>query len=225
MEFWTRSGHVIPGLSHLKEELRYYPSFDGELVIPNMDFFEMNGLIRSFNETPTCMFYVFDMPLAKVSTQTRLAKYMEIFTEKPCPHVHPLKYHIIADRDTVDLFYQRVLNAGHEGVVYKHLRSPYRDGKHWPIQKRVPVQSCECPIVNVVEGKKSFTGMLGAFMVQYEDTIVKIGTGKGMTHDFRRRVWANPEKYIGQDMKVEYKSITPSGSLQSPKYAGIRWDL
>jgi len=223
--FLTRSGKIIQGLTVLQQELKYFPSFDGELVIPNIPFFEMNGLIRSHNETPDCMFYVFDQPLQYVSTKIRLKSYTELLDRAALPHVHPLKRFLLNDQEDVDTFYTKVLIAGHEGVVYKSLYSKYYNGKRWYVQKRVPEDSTECPIIGFVEGKKAFIGMLGAFLVDYNGIPVKVGGGIGLTHDFRKTVWDTKDKYMGQMMKVSYKSVTPKGSLQSPKYIGMRWDI
>lgn len=227
LKFYTRSGKVITGVSHLIKECMEagYPSFDGELVVPGVDFFTANGMIRSHNETPTCMFYVFDYPNPLCATRTRLAEYTRLIDTTRTPHVHPLKYHILHTHAAIDAFYKTVLKAKHEGIVLKHIESKYYNGKKYFVQKRVPSLSTECEIIDVIEGKKSFTGMMGAFLVDFNGVAIKVGMGPGVDHAYRRKVWAGKGSYIGETLKVEYKSVTPQGSMQSPKIMGVRWDI
>lgn len=226
-KFYTRRGNVIRGLSMLEAGLKYRltPSFDGELVIPDMDFFEMNGLIRSHNETPTCVYHIFDMPREQRPLCKRLqdAAFLVSYTDQRLVKFVP--YTVLHTFAAVDEFYKEITTRGGEGVVYKQVASMYRDGKNWDIQKRVPEFDTECKIIRLIEGTKSFTGMLGAFVVDYKGHLVKVGMGKGMDHAFRRSVWHNQDEYLGRMLKVSYKSVTAKGSLQSPKYICVRWDI
>lgn len=223
--FFTRSNERIRGLSKLVSEVQGQDSFDCELVIPGIDFFTMNGLIRSFNETPACVAYVFDLPLPRVTTGVRLSEYTKRFTNPQLPHVVPLKYHCLKNRAEVDTFYDKVLKAGHEGIVIKTISANYYDGKKYFVQKRVPMFTTECVILDIIEGRKGFVGMMGAFLVAFNDTTLKVGMGQGVDFLYREHVWENKEKFIGKTLKVGYKSITPQGSLQSPKILGVRWDI
>lgn len=223
-EVYTRSGNIIQGLAKLKNELYTFPDYDGELVIPNMDFFTMNGLIRSSKETPNCVLYVFDQP-GEGQTSARLAKYIEKLTTENRDHIHPLKYFLCRDLHEADAFYKRVLYAGYEGVVYKYMHSDYYNDKRWTVQKRTPEFTTECKIIGFAEGKNRLIGTLGAFLVNYKGISVRVGMGKNMDDMFRINVWDNQDKYLGQMLKVSYKSLTKKGSLRSPKYVAVRWDI
>jgi len=224
--FYTRSGHVVNGLSVLEAEMQGLPDLDGELVVPGIEFFTMNGLIRNHSEVPACMFYVFDYPLAACADE-RFYEYTTIINsdQERLKHVKALKYHRCVDEQEATAFYNKVINAGYEGVVYKTIRAFYYDGKKWAVQKRVGQGSTECVITGFEEGKGMFVGKLGAFIVEYNGYPVKVGGGPGVTHEYREHVWANRDSFIGAKMKVSYKSITPNGSLQSPKFLGVRWDV
>lgn len=223
-KIFTRAGNEVNGLTKLKSQLVGLPSFDGELVIPDMEFFEMNGLLRREDEKDTCMFYVFDMPMEGVNTENRLKEYHGILGDM-YPNIHPLKYFEIANSVSANTFFITACKAGHEGVVYKNPRSIYYDGKRWDVQKRVQEYSTEAEVIRLEEGKGKMEGMLGAFICNYNGVEVNVGTGQGMTYDFRTEIWHNPNKYLGRKLKVSYKSVTPDGSLQSPKFQGIRWDI
>jgi len=224
-KFFTRSNNAIQGLEVLENEMRHMPDMDGELLIPSMPFFESSGLIRSFNSTPDCKYYVFDMPMSSVTTCHRIMHYTDILTDANLTHVEALPAQVLKNQQDIDEYFENVLSLGEEGVVYKNADACYYNGKKYFCMKRVPAKTVECKIIGFQEGTKSFTNMLGAFLVNYKGHEVKVGNGPEMTHAFRMEVWNDPDKYIGRMLTVEYKSKTTKGSLRSPKYKGIRWDI
>ena len=224
--FFTRSGNIISGLKHLQAELYMLDiPLDGELVIPGLDFFTMNGLIRSFKETPDCKYYVFDAP-SNLPYADRVDVYQKLYDpERLHPLVVPMKIHVLEHQiDTVQ-FYKKVIAAGHEGAVYKDPRSFYTHGKHWHNMKDVPTKTCECLVLSAYEGLGKLKGMLGGFVVDFNGIKVKVGGGPGITEDARARVWLERDSFIGKSLKCQYKRLTPSGSMRSPQMLGIRWDI
>lgn len=224
--FYTRDGNRIKGLSVLEAELSEIEGcdLDGELVIPDLDFFTMNGKIRSGEETPDCMYYVFDtVPHGKAyDYELRVYSYMSL---TQTTHVHPVKIHVIRSLEEADAFYEKVLARGYEGVVYKSPAAFYTDGKHDHAVKRVPIKSCECTVLSAYEGKGKLSGMLGGFVVDFQGVPVKVGGGPGIDYAKRKEMWENQHRYIGKLMKCTYKSLTPGGSMRSPQMLGLRWDI
>lgn len=222
---YTRSGNIIKGLSVIEAELsdRVFLPLDGELVIPGLDFFTMNGKIRSSEETPDCMFYVFDVCVTPDEYEKRVRIYQSLVSPD-MPHVQMMKTHLINNEREADAFYEKVIKAGFEGVVYKQLDAAYADGKHWHAVKRVPLKSVECKIVSAYEGKGKLAGMLGGFVVEFNNQLVKVGGGPGVDYAKRKEMWENKDKYIGEQLKCVYKSLTPNGSMRSPQMLGVRWD-
>ena len=127
--FFTRSGNQFFGLTNLLEETSLISQpLDGELVIPGLDFFTMNGLLRRKDEKPNCRFYVFDAPSSLVYVK-RQVDYRELHEAGLLgPHVIPMKAHVIKNEEEADRFYNRALEYGHEGVVYKQITATYKDG-------------------------------------------------------------------------------------------------
>jgi len=223
--FYTRAGNRVQGLEVLISELKGYPDFDGELLIPGLPFFESSGLLRSFKSTPDCKFYVFDMPVPEDTFITRLQDYHELLNDSNLPHIRPISGKFCDSEAIIEEFYWQTLELGAEGIVSKAPYTKYYDGKKWAVQKRVPAKNAECRITGFVEGGKSFEGMLGSFLVDFNGVEVKVGNGSGMTHELRQKVWDNPDKYLGQSLKLEYKGLTARGSMRSPKFLDIRWDI
>lgn len=224
-KFFTRSGNEIRGLSVLESEMASIQCpLDGELVIPGMDFFKMNGLIRSFKETPDCRFYIFDAPHCTETFEDRLAVYQGMNVLHKTKIVL-MKAHLIENDYDAHMFYDKVLKAGHEGVVYKHPKAQYQRGKHWTYLKRVPIKTVECTILSAYEGKGKLEGMLGGFIVDFNGTSVKVGGGPGMDYATRTLYWKEQDNLIGQPMKCQYKKVTEKGSMRSPQMLGVRWDI
>ena len=224
-KFFTRSGNMIQGLTILESEMAEfkYP-YDGELVIPGMDFFKMNGLIRSFNETPDCRFYIFDAPHYTETFVDRMKMYqgMNIVHKTK---VVLMRTHLLQNELEADSFYYKVLDAKHEGVVYKQPTARYQRGKHWTYLKRVPIKTVECAILSAYEGQGKLAGMLGGFIVDFKGLPVKVGGGPGVDYNMRAMYWKERENLIGQPMKCQYKKVTAKGSMRSPQMLGIRWDI
>ena len=222
-EFFTRAGNKVRGLTVLEKELEeFYQPLDGELIIPGLDFFTMNGLLRSFKEKPTCMFYVFDAPNINIPYDQRHEYY---FDNLQAEHVRPMQAHYLASEDDADMFYDKVTKAGHEGVVYKSPDGMYRDGKHWENMKRTPTKTVECEILSAYEGLGKLQGMLGGFVVDFNGVEVKVGGGPGLDFVMRQIMWNDRDKAIGCMMKCSYKKTTPNGSMRSPQMLGLRWDI
>jgi len=223
-QFYTRNGNVIHGLDHLVDELYDVSDRDGELVIPNMDFFEMNGLLRRMDFKPECEYWIFDAP-TNGTHQERIDLLQQAHPYDAESKIRVVGYTIVGNEAEADQFYTSIISKAYEGVVYKYALGRYHDGKQYDVHKRVPLKTIECKIIGFVEGKGQFVGSLGAFLVEFRGKPVKVGGGPGVTHEFRYQVWHNRDKYMGQMLKVGFKSYTAKGSLQSPKYLGIRWDI
>ena len=85
--------------------------------------------------------------------------------------------------------------------------------------------SMDLPIVDVVEGTGKYHGMLGAFVLQYKDGTVNVGSG--FNDEQRKELWEKRRELINRVVEVKYKEITKdknSGieSLQFPIFIQIR---
>lgn len=74
------------------------------------------------------------------------------------------------------------------------------------------------------------TEFLGSFIClgisgEFKDVIFKVGTGIGMTDEFRKEVWMNQDKYFGKQFTYQYQKI---GSKNKPRiltFKGWRLDI
>ena len=85
----------------------------------------------------------------------------------------------------------------------------------------------DLPIVRVEAGTGRLDGTLGAFVLQYENNEVKVGSG--FTDEQRTEYWANRDALIDTLCEVKYKEIssdkkTGLKSLQFPVFVCLRDD-
>lgn len=85
----------------------------------------------------------------------------------------------------------------------------------------------DLPIIRVEAGTGRLDGTLGAFVLQYENNEVKVGSG--FTDEQRTEYWANRDALVGTLCEVKYKEVssdkkTGLKSLQFPVFVRLRDD-
>ena len=123
--------------------------------------------------------------------------------------------------------YEKVINEGEEGLVIDLADSSYIRAKGTTMFKMKPEVSGDFKVVDVVEGKGKDAGRLGAFIIEYKDNLVHVGSG--LTDTIREEVWANPSKYIGKLIEVVYfgetrDEKTEKLSIRLPRFKRFRHD-
>ena len=68
--------------------------------------------------------------------------------------------------------------------------------------------------------------MLGAFICEYKEGVVKVGSG--LTDDLRKEIWNNRNKYINSIIEITYfeatQDATGKESLRFPVFRDFRPD-
>jgi bifunctional non-homologous end joining protein LigD len=145
--------------------------------------------------------------------------------------------------------YQRAQSEGWEGLLVKHARSPYRDGRRSPEWRKMKLQKQDEFVVGgwtEPKGARSYFGSL--ILGRYDDTgrLVHVGdVGTGFTGTELIRVWKLLEalqsptspfhqlpKTLGRPhwvkpklvAQVRYTEVTDDGRLRHPAYLGLRDD-
>ena len=123
--------------------------------------------------------------------------------------------------------YEKVINEGEEGLVIDIADASYVRAKGTSMFKMKPEVSGDFKVVDVIEGKGKDAGRLGAFVIEYKDNTVHVGSG--LTDSIREEVWANPDKYIGKLIEVVYLCETKDEktgltSIRLPRFKRFRFD-
>lgn len=136
----------------------------------------------------------------------------------------------------------KVLNKGYEGVILRTPESPYKCGRstwkeRWLLKLKVFLDS-EAEVIGLEEqysntneleenelglskrsGKKAGkvpAGVLGKFIARDIRTGIefKCGTGQGLTHKLRKKIWEDKSTYMGKIFKYKYQ---PHGVKELPR--------
>ena len=123
--------------------------------------------------------------------------------------------------------YEKVINEGEEGLVIDIADASYVRAKGTSMFKMKPEVSGDFKVVDVIEGKGKDAGRLGAFIIEYKDNLVHVGSG--LTDAIREEVWANSDKYIGKLIEVVYFGETKDektglASIRLPRFKRFRHD-
>lgn len=119
----------------------------------------------------------------------------------------------------VDGLFNEVVSDGGEGLVLKRLDAKYQFKRSWAWQKYKPVTDVDLRVIGLEEGEGKYAGMLGAIVVSYNGRRVKVGTG--FDDAMRAEVWNNKSAYLGAVVEIQYREVTPEGSLAHTNF--VRW--
>lgn len=245
----ARSGLAYKGLEHITQELEFARTsgfvLDGELTLrdkgnlsDNEAFRVATGIINSDDRDKTRICYtVFDVipiqdfesnsPQVKYSQRRRVLDTMcRKFDKESCPvRVLPVLYHGM-DLSKIDSLLEQMVAEDKEGLML-NLDVPYRRTRHKGILKIKRFYTMDLPIIRCEEGTGRLAGTLGAFVLQYKENEVKVGSG--FTDEQRVEFWQSREDIVGILCEVKYKEIskdkkTGLESLQFPVFVKIRND-
>lgn len=228
-DFFTRNGHKILGLDHLKEQIDpAIPKLDGELQLPGIDFDSSSGKIRSHASEEEVKLHIIDLPVFGIP---KLERYQQsLYYGDMCgPQVTVLKNILIRNEVMCDRNFDKALAGGYEGLVLVKPNSFYEEkrSKFW--RKRKDSDTHDLPIVSFEPGKegKQYEYTLGAMIVELPSgVLVRVGQGhKGSLPNSKRdEIWANRDRWIGRTIEVLFHQPTAKGSLRHPRYVRTRDD-
>lgn len=230
-KFYSRLGNEIHGLTNLAkalaEQLPVGVTLDGELTVPGMTFNELSGKIRSFSETKTVQYNVFDyLPSDKSLNNVERINLMnstlinntELFTMgvRCVPHSY------VSGMDQVDAHYSDFISQGYEGAMLKLADGERYNGRNKDWLKMKPTFTTDVKVVDLEAGTGKYSGAVGALIVDYKGTRVKVGSG---LTDKQRKTWRlAPDLIVGKTVEVMYMEETEYGSLRHPRFKTVRGD-
>lgn len=218
VSFNTRNGNPLRSLDHLAgwfrdtSEAHGVHTFDCEAV-SGCGFFDGVGRLRSHEPALDAMLWLLDLPddCGTYSQRRRLMERFSYATVIKLVPSHPMLEPVTA--------FRTFTSQGFEGVMVKDTCSYYQQGKRsnaWLKVKELDTE--DCPIVSVHEGKGRLVGTMGHVVVQFAGRLVRVGGG--FTDAQRAEIWANRDEVIGSWLEVSFQSTTPTGSLRHPRIRG-----
>lgn len=139
---------------------------------------------------------------------------------------------ILANEETIDRImdiYEEIVEQGEEGLVIDIADASYIRSKSTSMYKLKPEVTGDFKVVDLAQGKENskFKDVLGAFIVEYKNNTVNIGSG--IPDNLREEVWNNKEFYINKLIEVVYFGETQDEktglpSMRLPRFKRLRHD-
>jgi len=128
--------------------------------------------------------------------------------------------------ETIIDFFEKQLQEGKEGIIFKISEAPFEIGHSANCIKFKNIFDFDLRVVGFEEGKRKDT--LGALVCESEDGLVKTNLS-GIDKDLKKEIWENQEKYLGKICEGEANDITKSDkndyySLMHPRFITFRDD-
>ncbi len=187
----------------------------------------------------------------------RYAQAQKIITYMDDPSLRILTHTLIGSTEEFLSYFDACLEDGYEGVVVRSLAGPYKCGRStfnqgWMLKYK-PWADAEGTIIGFEElyhnenpqeesltgltqrsshkaGKKA-AGTLGAFILQTDWGVLRVGTGVGLTQALRQEIWDRntgfPEDLkpdIGRTITFKYLKHGMQTLPRHPGYKGFRKD-
>jgi DNA ligase-1 len=242
----TRRGHPIPNRYIRKKLSGLLLSFDGELMVPDGDFNDVQHAVMTEEGEPDFIYYVFDTPNESLRYLMRL----QVLNNCELPdNTEVLETHIVKSYDEVLAYHEDCINRGAEGVIlrsklgiYKYGRSTEKEGIMVKVKR---FHDDEATVVGVTElfytnkkkpenipnyeGRKvSETGrisknQIASLQCQYKDVFFSLGTG--FTEAQREELWAMGQDLIGKRVTFKYQELSKMRRVpRFPVFKAIRKD-
>lgn len=134
---------------------------------------------------------------------------------------------IIKNKKKLLEYFNKMVKRGEEGLVVKDPEGKYEFKRSNTWIKMKVGKDVDLPIVDVVEGKKSWEKTLAAVVVEYKGNRVHCGV-KGFTRKSLKKLWKKRKELIGQTAEIVYMNECENDkgekSLYLPKFTRIRDD-
>jgi len=246
VSFWTRQGQPYEGLVDLENELKNIQEdnfvFDGEIVAMETskeDTYKNTMKLSRTKDTAKhgLKMLVFDyMPIANFKMQccpmtysARRSTLSAIFDLNRLTFftLLPMLYKG-TDTSKIIEFLNDQTDKGEEGIMINICDAPYDFKRSNNLLKVKKFLDTEVKIIGYEEGANKLAGTLGAFICEYKNNTVKVGSG--LSDEDRAYFWANKDKYLNKYITVKYfeesyDSRTNLPSLRFPIYMRVREDI
>lgn len=221
-----------------------FNGYDGELLIEGTFQDTTSGIMSEYGQ-PDFTYHVFDrwdMPDDEFHIRT-------ICLHGDRGRVVPLPQRKVCSLEELIDYETMILGQGHEGIILRTPHSKYKYGRstlrEQYLLKRKPFLDDEAIIIGFEEqlentneplwnergyqtrssaqAGKVGKDTLGKFLVEHPTFgQFYVGSGQGLTHELRQKIWDTPHAYIGRLIKFKYLPIGVKDKPRSPIFLGFR---
>ncbi|KZN42592.1 DNA ligase [Pseudoalteromonas luteoviolacea] len=218
----TRKGNIIHAPHWFTAAL---PNrwLDGELWAGYNNFAFVSSLIRrkvpNHENWQQVEYLIFDAPDLSQPFEMRYQTYKTLIESLPSMHIKVIEQHHFESKSELDLFYQKVLARGGEGVILHDKAAKHQSGRTAHVLKYKPKFDAEAVVIAHLPGKGKYKGMMGALKVRMSSGVeFNIGTGFS---DAQRK---SPPP-IGSTVTFQYQGKTKYGKPRFASFLRMRDQL
>lgn len=243
-ELRSRNGKEIDVLGNLEQEFIRLANgqnlvFDGELLINDkgviLDRQTGNGILnkavkgtikideaRKVHATiwDVIAYEDFKRGSGNTTYQTRFA----LIENMSLPNkIHLVESKVVASLEEAQKIFEGYLLQGQEGIILKDMSGKWEDKRVKTQLKFKAELECDLKIVDIQPGTGKYEGMVGAYICESEDGIVKVDVGSGLSDEDRKNF-----DVVGKIVAVVYnariKNRQGEESLFLPRAVEVRED-
>lgn len=243
-EFRSRNGKEILLLGNLEQEFIAMANgqnlvFDGELLVSDkgviLDRQTGNGILNKavkgtisdleahkVNATvwDVIDYETFKVGRGKLNYQTRFALLENMSMPRK---VRLVESKVVASIEEAQKIFEEYLAQGQEGIILKDMSGVWEDKRVKTQVKFKAELDCDLRIVAIQPGTGKYEGMVGAYICESEDGIIKVDVGSGLSDEDRKNF-----DVVGKIIAVVYnariKNKQGEESLFLPRVVEIRED-
>lgn len=243
-EFRSRNGKQIQLLGYLEEEFIKLAAgqnlvFDGELLVNDkgiiLDRQTGNGILNkavkgtiSIDEArkvhatiwDVINYDTFKIGEGKLVYQTRFSMLESMSLPAK---IHLVESKVVSSFEEAEEIFKEYLAQGQEGIILKDMTGVWQDKRVKTQVKFKAELECDLRITAIQPGTGKYEGMVGAYICESEDGVIKVDVGSGLSDDDR-----NNRDVVGKIVAVVYnariKNKQGEESLFLPRVVEVRED-
>jgi DNA ligase-1 len=229
-KIYSRQGREILGLDHILKDIQNLnlndTVLDGELIRNNVDNLSDNenfrigaGIIGSDASAKTeIKFVIFDMiPNSEFENGKSMKKYGERLEDLKklklggSLEIAPILYSG-TEQSKINELLEKVTNYGKEGLILNR-DTVYQTKRNHGILKIKKFHTMDLKVKALEEGSGKYKNALGAFVVSYKDSELRVGTG--LTDEQRHTFWRLGNKLKDRIIEVKYRTESQDKKTQN----------
>ena len=146
-----------------------------------------------------------------------------------CPHLKEVKFLYEGDFDNtlIQNMLKQVVGLNQEGMMINVYGAPYEFERSKNMLKVKQMYPVDLRVVDVLEGSGANKGKVGALVVNYKGSPLKVGSG--LTKEQREKFWEDKSLILGKIITIKYFEETTNKknnekSLRFPIFLEVRYD-
>jgi ATP-dependent DNA ligase len=209
--------NIITSAPHIIEQLEdmhlHNIELDGELFSPSLRHQAIRSIVgRTVNIHPdfeTLEYHIFD--IVNSDNQARRCQTL-IDTVKESDNVKIVQTNIADNMSDIMSWLEKYMSEGKEGIIVRHLLSPYVRKRSTLIMKFKPWKEDYYIITGFEEEIDKYgtpKDSLGALWLRSNmEEPFKVGSGSFLTRDNRIHLWSIKEQLVGKVAHIRYQKLT-----------------